>query len=319
MRGAGEDAAGEDAAGLPVVHFTGSGSTGLIAGLLAHRLRRLGPRAQAVPVDPRDDPAGLPRAPFWVIGTPSYHNLPAQSLLDVLARVPAGGLPRRAFLFSTCGLYAGNTLRVLARALAARGVRTQGHAGFRGPASDSAALVPLRLRFLMSYEAGIAGRIAAAAERIADLATRPDAPDDLPPARWYAVLDHLPNRVIARRLFRQRLAPRLALWPARWTGAAVDCPRGCWAPGPAGRPVCAPGDCDFCLRCVHATPNAAVAARRGMRDAPRLDAAFYRDWEGRIRAELDAIPPGGRTAQPPGQPPAASASAASSAGTKRCS
>lgn len=271
---------------IPVVCFSGSGSTELIAKALAARLAALGHDAPVCQVEGDTDPGLLAGRDLAVIGTPTYHNRPADTLLDWIARIAPADAPARAFLFATCGLYAGNAPRLLARALAERGVRTLGHAVFRGPAADSVLMLPGWIGFMFRYERGIAGRIDRTARRIGGLAARPDAPARMPPWRWYAPLDHVPNRLIARRHFRRDLAPRLRVLPERWDGTAIDCPRGCWAAGSGGLPVCDPTDCDFCLRCVHRSQGGAVIWDDAMKDRPRLDPDFYAARDMEIRAEL---------------------------------
>jgi flavodoxin len=277
---------------IPVMFFSGSGSTALIAELIAGRLAARGHDAPLLSVEQNSDPGLLGACDLAVIGTPTYHNCPAGTLLDWIARWPPGAGPARAFLFATFGLYTGNAPHLLGQALAARGVRTVGHTGFRGPASDSVLMLPAWIGFMFRYERRIARRIDTAAGQIAALAEQPDAPGRLPPRRWYAPLDHVPNRVIARNRFRRRLAPGLRVLPGRWQGEAVDCPRGCWQAGPGGVPVCDPADCDFCLRCVHRSPRRAVIWDAAMQDGPRLDPAFYAARRAEIAAQFPPVDAG---------------------------
>ncbi|MBL4556921.1 MAG: flavodoxin family protein [Rhodobacteraceae bacterium] len=88
--------------------FSGSGSTALIAELIAGRLAARGHDAPLLSVEQNSDPGLLGACDLAVIGTPTYHNCPAGTLLDWIARWPPGAGPARAFLFATFGLYTGN-------------------------------------------------------------------------------------------------------------------------------------------------------------------------------------------------------------------
>ncbi|MBL4556920.1 MAG: hypothetical protein JKP98_06350 [Rhodobacteraceae bacterium] len=183
---------------------------------------------------------------------------------------------------------------MIAKRLAARGhdgtlhsVELDSDPGLPGGCDLAVIGTPTDHRFSVdTLSDGTARCIDAAADPVAALAGQPDTPARMPPRRWYAPRDHLPNRVIARNRFRRRLAPGLRVLPGRWRGEAVDCPRGCWSAGPGGVPVCSPADCDFCLRCVHRSPGGAVVWYAAMQDKPRLDPAFHVTRRAEIAAQI---------------------------------
>jgi len=69
-----------------------------------------------VQVDSNPDYQAMTNYDFLLFGFPTYHCSPSTSMLEFVENMPAkDGEAQKAFVFTTYGLYTGNSLRILIR------------------------------------------------------------------------------------------------------------------------------------------------------------------------------------------------------------
>lgn len=134
-----------------VFYHSGSGSTKLVATVIAEKLEKSGP-VDLIPISFEYDTGLLKQYRTLVFGFPTYHGNPSRSMREFFDRLPAAGKSIPVHLFITYGLYPDHTLRVAARSLAKKGYMTTGYMGLRGPASDGALMLPEWIGLMFRYE-----------------------------------------------------------------------------------------------------------------------------------------------------------------------
>ena len=90
-------------------------------------------------------------------------------MAEFVYRLPRLNLPKTAFVFTTCGLYTGNSLRILIKQLLEKNIVAGGYVEIRGPASDGALMFPSWLSLMFNYERKARQKIEGAVSEIGRL------------------------------------------------------------------------------------------------------------------------------------------------------
>jgi len=254
--------------------YSGAGSTRTVAEVMQSRLEAYGYSSDLLDIDANTIPPDFENYDFLVLGTSTHHCYPPKTISEFVDKIEKQTTPKNIFLFATYGLYVGNNLRIIGKSLLSKNIRTVGFAGFRSPAADATLMFPTFIKMMYRFEANVKDKIIKAVSEINKLIQSDKAKVRIPIYKWYAPLDWFPNKYYTARKFDRDFKPNIRLLPERWDGKPIDCPRNCWEMV-GDEPKYSKDNCDFCLRCVHRTPNKAVIYSIGMQDRQRLDIEFY--------------------------------------------
>jgi len=258
-----------------VLYHSGSGSTKLVARVIAEKLAKSG-HVDLVPISFEYDTGLLTQYRTLVFGFPTYHGNPSRSMREFFEMLPEADDPIPVHLFITYGLYPDHTLRVAARSLAKKRYITTGCMGLRGPASDGALMLPEGIGLMFRYEKGAPDKI----DRFVS-GVRASADDGGNPALrmpryvWYTLLN-APHRLLGemnndRCRNRMRVDEGLCTYCGR---CVRECIRGCWRMENEA-PLFDAENCEFCLGCIHNCPAGAIMFSDKQRNKPRLNEKFY--------------------------------------------
>jgi ferredoxin/flavodoxin len=259
---------------IAVLYHSGSGSTKLVATVIAERLAKSEP-VDLIPISFEYDAGKILSYRTLVFGFPTYHGNPSRSMREFFERLPVADDPIPVHLFITYGLYPDHTLRVAARILAKKGYLTTGHMGIRGPASDGALMLPEWIGLMFRYERRAPEKIDEFVSGVRASADSGNAALLMPRYVWYTSLN-APHRLLGemnndRCRNRIRVDERLCISCGR---CVTECIRGCWRMENE-RPVFDQENCEFCLRCIHNCPAGAISFSQRTRNKPRLNEKFY--------------------------------------------
>lgn len=254
--------------------YSGVGSTRTIAEVLQIRLQDHNHRIDLLDIDVNTDASIIEKYDFLIIGTPTHHCYPPKTVSEFIDKIGNQSKPINIFLFATYGLYVGNNLRKIAKSLLNKNIHTVGFTGFRSPATDATLMFPKIIRMMYKYESNAKDKIIKTVAEIDRLIQADNPKVKMPFYKWYAPLDWLPNKFYTARKFDRDFKPNIRLVSARWNGEEIDCPRNCWEMVD-NKPKYRKDNCEFCLRCIHRTPNKAVIYSIDMQDRQRLDIELY--------------------------------------------
>lgn len=184
-----------------LLYFSGSGSTKMISEVLEIKLKSKNYQVDLIEITPSLNQKVIDNYDFFILGVPTYNGHPPKTVLNFIEKVQYQNNSKRVFLFATYGLYVVNNLRIVAKNLFKKNIRTVGNTGFRGPASDGVLLFPSWIKFMFIYEKNIKTKINLALKNIDLLFNNKTAKTKIPCYKWYAPLDWLPNTVIAHWAF----------------------------------------------------------------------------------------------------------------------
>ena len=259
-----------------IIYHSGSGSTRTVGQVFREKLSKLY-TVDMVQVGPRPNYQMLSDYDLLLFGFPTYHARPSTSMMEYVDNMPRAQAPQTAFVFTTCGLYTGNSLRILIKRLEEKNIMAAGALQIRGPASDGVLLYPSLFSLMFKYEKRAAEKISQAVADIGRLLRSHTTRPRIPAYKWYAPINDVVNFFGKRAYHKYR--DGLHTLGDRCTNCNLcvrNCERGCWTEG-KGHPSFKPTNCEFCLECVHNCPQQAIVFSDKLKDAPRLDRAFYRD------------------------------------------
>jgi len=257
-----------------ILYHSGSGSTKLVATVIAEKLVKSGP-VELVPISFEYDTGRIQSYQVLVFGFPTHHCNPSRSMREFFDMLPEADGSVPVHLFTTYGLYSANTLRIAARSLAEKGYITTGYMGLRGPGSDGALLLPEWIRPMFRYEKRAQEKIDEFVSGVRSSVGRGDPVLRMPRYAWYAPLN-APNSILGDRSYgrykdRMRADADLCISCGR---CVEKCIRGCWRME-NDVPVFDAENCEFCLGCIHNCPAGAILFSEKSRNKPRLNGEFY--------------------------------------------
>lgn len=187
-----------------------------------------------------------------IIGTPTYHSEPAKPLMKFLEIITADRkIP--AFIFTTCGLYSENCLRILAKECLKHKIVPIHSASYRCSATDGMLLTPF-MDCWFKDEKDLQAKIKSDFSTfISKLKSHSRA--DIPKSKWYAPLNY-PNKMLGKATTFQ-----IYLHKDRCVNCGKcerNCPQGAIAEI-NGYPVINKAKCMNCYRCIHHCPKLALS------------------------------------------------------------
>jgi flavodoxin/Pyruvate/2-oxoacid:ferredoxin oxidoreductase delta subunit len=258
-----------------LVHHSGSGSTRMVGSVIADRLKECND-IDTIQIRPGFDYNLISEYDLVIVGFPTYYFRPSLSAMEFVKNLPdLSG--KSFFIYTTYGLYSGNSIRIFSDALRQKNGRIIGYAQIRGPASDGILLFP-SIKLFSRYERKAGKKI----NRVVDDIKRYFQPgrkrENIPWMRWYSVFTWIFKRKLAR-IGYSHYKSNLKVLGKRCTNCNIcvkNCIRGSWVEGEK-YPSINTLDCEFCLKCVHNCPEKAIVFSDAMVDRPRLDKKYYQD------------------------------------------
>ena len=269
---------GENRAKILISYHSGSGSTKLISKVFSEQLSGEF-SVDIIGIGPGFRYSRFKSYDLVLLGFPTYYLMPSFSALEFVRNMPVMDKKILFFLFTTYGLYSGNSIRMLSNTLRKKNTTIIGYAQIRGPASDGVLLFP-SVRLFSRYEKLANEKISMAVSEIKNFMQDRKEKMKVPHRRWYSPVTGLFKRQLGKIDYSQYRS-NLRILEDRCSNCKIcvkDCIWGCWKEG-EDSPVLDISKCEFCLKCVHNCPDKAIIFSEGMKDRIRLDWKFYKELE----------------------------------------
>jgi len=255
------------------LYHSGSGSTKTVAQLFKTRLDKFH-NVEMQRIHQNFDYGKLPNYDFILIGFPTYFWTPSTSISEFVTNMFVYERPITAFIYTTCGTYNGNSLRILIKRLFKKNVTSVAYATIKCPASDYF-LFPISNTSMFQYEKGLSDKIDSSVNKINELIRTADTSYKVPAFKLYVPLNNLliyPGKKWFY-FYRDRLH-NLKERCINCNQCVENCHHNCWSEG-ENFPSYQSGNCEFCLGCVHNCPQKAIIFSQGMADKSRFNKKFY--------------------------------------------
>ncbi len=255
-----------------ILYHSGAGNTKFIAQLLYRKLKTRF-SAEIEQISPDYQYQKLDAFTSIVLGFPTYHCEPSLSMRDFIEKLPVFQNKTDMTLFTSYGLYNGDTIRIAFDMLKEKNVFIKSCHDFRSPASDGVLMYPSFLKFMFRFEKSFLDKLEKMVSDIENHKTLPEA--ERPGMKWYVPINNL-LKIFGKKEY-DKMRNKLHIFSERCTNCNLcvnECERSCWKEN-SDQPVFRASNCEFCLECVHHCPSRAIVFSKSMKERPRLNRKFY--------------------------------------------
>jgi len=205
-------------------------------------------------------------------------------MMEFMKKMPIFKQPKRAFAFTTCGIYSGNSLRIFVKKSLTKNLVICGYSVYKAPATDGALILPA-VSFMYNYEKKIALKIKLDIDKIRQIIESKSAKFKYPRFKLYTILN-FPNKVLGKAYKHD--IQLLKEYCKNCNRCINNCIRDCWKQGEI-YPEYNNRNCEFCFRCVHHCPSEAIIISAKTRKKPKLNEKFYNDLQEDIINKYESI------------------------------
>ncbi|KPA15773.1 4Fe-4S ferredoxin, iron-sulpur binding domain-containing protein [Candidatus Magnetomorum sp. HK-1] len=264
---------GRNMSKILLLYHSGSGNTKMISNILKSKLAVFHEtETQRIHLD--FDYDKLLDYDFILLGFPTYFWEPSTSISEFVSKMPVYGRLLKSFVYTTCGLYNGNSLRILIKKLYKKNIITTAHTSIKGPASDYI-VFPISTPSMFEYESHLLEKIDQSVQEINELINNKKITFKVPAFKWYVPINNI-NKYPGKKFFYY-YRDKLHVLEDRCINCNTcvkNCERNCLAEG-ENLPIFNSKNCEFCLKCVHNCPKKAIIFSEKMIDKVRFNKQFY--------------------------------------------
>lgn len=236
-----------------ILYYSGVGNTKMVATKIFDLLRGSHEVTLTSIEELQTDPV-IADYDSLVIGFPTIHVAPAQPILTFMEQIKQLKKPVPTFLFTTCGLYSANTLRIFAKQCEKKNIITILSRSYRCAAVDGILIAP-SMKIWFSHEKRLDKKVENDVSTFVRNCNSP-AVADIPRFKLYSILNY-PNE-----FFGQRFAPKIYTHKKNCVSCGkcvINCPVQCISKDGNGYPVFDNEKCIHCYRCIHHCPKKALS------------------------------------------------------------
>lgn len=202
-----------------------------------------------------------------VIGFPTIHSSPAKPIMDFIEQIKHLQKPVPAFLFTTCGLYPANSLRIFAQKCVKKNITPILSKSYRCSAADGTLIAPF-MNIWFRHEKRLDEKIQNNVRDFVKLQNQPLVAR-IPRFKLYSILNY-PNK-----FFGQRFCPKIYLHIENCVSCGKcikDCPTKSIDNDDEGYPFIKNESCIHCYRCIHHCAGKALSLSK---KRPPLKTLYY--------------------------------------------
>lgn len=264
---------------LLILYHSGAGSTKTLAEIYYGKLKSY--PVDISPINLEYDYESLKRYDFLIFAFPTYHCEPSTSMIEFIKGMPTFEADKKAFLFTTCGLYSGNALRIFAKECSSKNILICGYSEYRAPASDGVLLLP-SIPLMFNYEKNISNKIRRDINRINETIEKDIDKIKIPSFKLYSILNY-PNKVLGKA--HKHNIKLLKEYCVNCNKCVDECIRHCWN-NDKDYPKYNIANCEYCFRCIHHCPKEAIVLSNKTRKKPKLHEKYYADLKEKVEKEF---------------------------------
>lgn len=236
-----------------MLYYSGVGNTKMVAGKICERLEKTCD-ITVVSIEEMTDNFEWIVYDALIIGFPTIHASPAKPIMDYIKTLQS--LPKAvpAFIFTSCGLYSANTLRIFAKECVKRNVIPIMGKCYRCSATDGALIAPF-MSVWFRHEKKLEEKIAKDSDDFIGLMnTKYEI--SLPRFKLYSILNY-PNKILG-----QHFLPSIYIHKDHCISCdkcIASCPVSSISKDMEGYPFVQGSTCIHCYRCIHHCPKKALS------------------------------------------------------------
>jgi ferredoxin/flavodoxin len=236
-----------------ILYYSGVGNTKYVANLIHSNLSSFC-RSDLYSIEHLPIDFDIKNYDAMVIGFPTIHAEPAIPIKTFIQTMSSLKRNVPAFLFTTCGLFSANTLRIFGFMCMDKNINPILNQSFRCAATDGILLAPFMPNWF-KHERNLTIKARNAALQFLQL-LETDYQTVIPRLKLYSILNY-PNKKLGQRFpFPIYLHKDTC---SRCQTCSKNCPSKALTINTKGYPIYEKDKCVHCLRCIHHCPNLALS------------------------------------------------------------
>jgi flavodoxin/formate hydrogenlyase subunit 6/NADH:ubiquinone oxidoreductase subunit I len=256
-----------------ILYHSGSGSTKTISEIFKSKLA-VSHEVEMLHIHGDFDYNKLLEYDFILLGFPTYFWEPSTSISEFVSKMPVYERSLKAFVYTTYGLYNGNSLRILIKKLYKKNVISVAHTRIKGPASDYI-VFPISMSSMFEYESNLSEKIDNSVNEINKQIKTTKISYKIPAFKLYVPINNTLKYPGKKYFYYYK--DRLHNLEDRCINCNLcvkNCQFSCWTERESF-PSYNNEKCEFCLGCVHNCPQKAIIFSKQMTDKTRFNKKFY--------------------------------------------
>lgn len=255
-----------------IIYHSGVGNTKIIANMLYNQLKNK-TNATIKSIEEISSDFEIGKFDNYIIGFPTYHSSPSPSILRYLESINPLTQNKPAYIFTTCGWYSTNTLRIFAKRCLDKNIMPVMCCSYRCPATDGTLIAP-NMKIWFKFEKDIQIRIEKETYRIMNEFLKKQYNVKLPRFKFYSIINY-PNK-LGGHFYK----PMIYIHKSRCIkcGKCIeDCPSNCFLTDQDNFPSYKKENCEHCYRCIHHCPVQALSLNKNKIVRKQLNNKFFND------------------------------------------
>jgi len=255
-----------------ILYHSGAGSTKLLSEIIFEKLKKYF-SVKISHINNEYSNKMLEKFDLIIFGFPTHHAEPSLSIKEFINNLKPFNNPKKSLIFTTYGLYTGNSLRIFAKLLNKKNIEVLYFDRFRSPASDGVLLFSEKFKFMFKFENELSRKLDVFAENAVNYMSITS--NKIPNYKWYVPFNELikPFGIKKYNTFKKNM--HIITKKCSNCNLCVNiCERNAWVEDKI-KPTFEIGNCEFCLECVHKCPTQTIIFSNRMKNKPRLNKGFF--------------------------------------------
>lgn len=236
-----------------VLYYSGVGNTKMVAEKI-YDLLKVSNEVTIASIEKLTSDININQYDSLVIGFPTIHAAPAKPILTFLNGLDKLTQPIKTFIYTTCGMYSANTLRIFAKKCIKKNIMPILSKSYRCAATDGILIVP-SMKIWVHHEKNLDKKIekdVVSFYNKASLETRAR----IPRFKLYSILNY-PNKLCGRHFPNMLYLHKQDCISCK--KCLINCPVNCIIFDDEGYPILNNEKCIHCYRCIHHCPKKAIS------------------------------------------------------------
>lgn len=207
----------------------------------------------------------------YVIGFPTYHSRPSEEIMKHFNSIQVLKEKKPAFIFTTCGWYSANALRIFVKVNLNKGIYPLMSRSYKCIATDGILIAPM-LKFLFDFDRKLPSKIERDSKEFVDMLENQKSIAKIPRFKLYSIINY-PNAVLGQKYtFKINLNEDKCIQCGR---CVRECNVSAFSLDSNGYPEVDRKKCVNCYRCIHHCPVGALSIYKRRFPTVVLNEEFY--------------------------------------------
>lgn len=236
-----------------LLYYSGVGNTKRVAQMISENITPKH-KIEVYSIEKLPNNFSIEKYSSLIIGFPTIHSSPAKPILKFVENMPILEKPIGTFIYTTCGLYSTNSLRIFSKICVKKNIIPILNKSYRCSATDGVLLAPF-MKCWFSDEKNLNRKVRKDSLDFLEITTKP-LKTNIPKFKLYSILNY-PNKIMGTIFpFKIYLHKEKCIKCGK---CVLDCPVKAYDFDSNNFPNIDHKKCISCFRCIHKCPKKALS------------------------------------------------------------